>query len=117
LGWLDDAEHHEWKDLAVSEYYGHNVCVGHGDAAAPASGSTSITRRMNDSFGPETQLFDMHADPKELNNLADDPAHADVVAELHQAMLDELGEHPDAIEQRCRADLAKGYGRGEQRGW
>jgi choline-sulfatase len=115
LGYLDDAEH-PWKDQALSEYYGHNTC----------SGITMLRRgkfkyvyhsRINDSFGPETQLFDMHADPKELNNLADDPAHADVVAELHQAMLDELGEHPDAIEQRCRADLAKGYGRGEQRGW
>ena len=29
------------------------------------------------------QLFDMQADPHELNNLADDPAYKDVVAEFH----------------------------------
>ena len=109
LDYLDDADH-TWKDQALSEYYGHNVC----------SGITMLRRgkykyvyhsRINESFGPETQLFDMQADPKEFNNLADDPAHADTLAELHQAMLDELGEHPDDIEQRCRADLATGYDR------
>jgi len=29
---------------------------------------------------------------------------------MHAAMVKELGEEPDAIEQRCRAELAVGYG-------
>lgn len=109
VGYLDDADH-AWKDQALSEYYGHNIC----------SGITMLRRgkfkyvhhsRINDKFGPEAELFDMQADPSELNNLAADPARGDTIAQLHQAMLDELGEHPDDIEQRCRADLARGYGR------
>lgn len=109
LGYLDHPTH-AWKDQALSEYYGHNIC----------SGFTMFRRgrfkyvyhsRINDQYGPETQLFDMLDDPGELNDLTRDPAHADTVNRLHHAMLEELGEHPDAIEQRSRADLAKGYGR------
>ncbi|MCZ7644032.1 MAG: sulfatase-like hydrolase/transferase [Planctomycetota bacterium] len=108
LPWLDDANH-AWKDFALTEYYGHNIC----------SGITMVRRgrfkyvyhsRASESHGPERELYDLEADPKELKNLAAEPAHAATVKTLHEAMRQELGEDPDGIEERCRADLAKGYG-------
>ena len=42
-----------------------------------------------------TQLFDLHQDPRELTNLADDPAHAATLARLRQALQlwrEELGD-------------------------
>lgn len=46
---------------------------------------------------PEWELYDLAADPAELENVADDPAYAGVRAELaqHLATLQaELGDHP-----------------------
>ncbi|MBE7464537.1 MAG: sulfatase-like hydrolase/transferase [Planctomycetes bacterium] len=109
LAYLDDPRA-DWKDFALTEYYGHNIC----------SGITMVRQgrhkyvyhsRANERHGPERELFDLSADPKEHRNLAHDPAHAPLVERLHAAMLKELGEDPEAIELRCRTDYAKGYGR------
>lgn len=100
VSWMDDRTA-DWKDYALSEYYGHNV----------ASGITMYREgrykyvyhaRIDDDHGPETELYDMEADPDEFSNLAENDDHADVKDRLHEAMLDKLGEHPDAIELRCR---------------
>jgi len=109
LEWMDDPAA-EWKDTALSEYYGHNI----------ASGFTLFRRgrfkyvyhaRMDAHHGPERELYDLEADPGEFTNLAADPAHRERLAAMHVAMVRELGREPDEIEQVCRSDYARGYGR------
>jgi choline-sulfatase len=53
-------------------------------------------------FVPPPLLFDLRTDPEELQDLASDPAHADVLAECRgklQAMLD-----PQSVDALARAD-------------
>jgi N-sulfoglucosamine sulfohydrolase len=55
-----------------------------------------ILRRGDDKLGersfkaylqrPREELYDLGKDPKELHNLADDPQHAVILAELRQAV-------------------------------
>ena len=45
----------------------------------------------------------MKDDPRELRNLAEDPAHQARLAALHKAMVDEIGEDPERTEARWRA--------------
>ncbi len=44
-----------------------------------------------------TQLFDLQADPWELNNLADDPAHADTLLALDQRLRDHQRQLSDPL--------------------
>jgi choline-sulfatase len=50
----------------------------------------------------EDELFDLEADPEETENLAGDPAHADLLADLHR----ELREicDPDEVNERAHAE-------------
>lgn len=105
LPWLDNPDY-QWKDVAVSEYYGHN-----------RSSSITMLRhdgwkyvyhaRFDEEFGPQYELFNMIEDPQELKNLADDPQYSERRARMHQMMLDEIGDHPDQITQRANADIRK----------
>ncbi len=107
--WLDDPAA-GWKDLAVSEYYGHNV----------ASGSVMIRQgrfkyvyhtRPDADHAPERELYDLEKDPGEFRNLAEEPEQRDRIRAMHAALVQELGEDPETTEKRCRADYARGYGR------
>ncbi len=109
LAWMDD-ENVEWKDLAASEYYGHNI----------ASGFTMLRQgpwkyvyhnRMDENHGPEVELYNLDDDPSEFQNLADRPEHQDRVAAMHSLLVKELGNDPEDTEARCRADYARVYGR------
>ena len=110
VGWLDDAKA-AWRNIAVSEYYAHNIASGY---AMIRMGRWKYTYHTPaDAENPaERELYDMQTDPGEFKNLAADPAQAARVAAMHKALVAEVGEHPDKTEARCRADYAKGYARG-----
>jgi len=109
LAWIDDPRA-EWKDFAVSEYYGHNIASGF---VMLRAGRYKYVYHVppDDDHPAQRELYDLKADPGEFNNLADDPAYKRRIEQMQTALLKELGENPDDTEQRCRADYAKGYGR------
>jgi choline-sulfatase len=99
-----------WKDFALSEYYAHNISSGF---VMVRQGRYKYVYHTpaDDEHPAERELYDMQADPGEFHNLAADPEQQGRVRNLHEVLLAELGENPDDIEQRCRADYARGYGR------
>jgi len=101
LPWLDDHAY-AWKDLAVSEYYGHNICSGF---AMLRRGDWKYVyhTRPDADHGPERELYDMRKDPEEFHTLAGDPAQAERIADLHRQLVAELGDEPDEAERRCQA--------------
>jgi choline-sulfatase len=109
VGWLDDA-YANWKDVAVSEYYGHNIASGF---AMIRAGQYKYVYHTTPEDGkhPERELYDLSKDPGEFTNLAQEPEHESLVRDLHSALVAEIGEHPDKTEKRCRADYRQGYGR------
>jgi len=109
LGWMDDPKA-DWKDLAASEYYAHNIASGY--AMLRQGRHKYVYHTPPDAqHAAERELYDLVADPGEFTNLAAAAEHADRIAAMHKALVAELGRHPDESEQRCRADYAKGYGR------
>lgn len=107
VNYLDDGNT-DWRDIAVSEYYAHNI----------ASGMTMIRQgawkyvyhaRFDDEHGPERELYNLEDDPGEFTNLAEDPGQADRIAQLHALLAQELKRDPEEAEAHSRADLAKGY--------
>jgi choline-sulfatase len=109
LAWLDDASA-PWKDLAVSEYYGHNISSGF---AMLRRGDWKYVyhTRMNDTHGPERELFNLSEDPGEWDNRAADPAQAGRIEEMHAQLVREVGRNPEEAEAECREQYARGYGR------
>jgi choline-sulfatase len=109
LPWLDDSRTTR-KDLAVSEYYGHNIASGF---AMIRMGSYKYVYHTPPDEGhpAERELYNLLEDPGEFNNLATERAHKERINEIHAALVNEIGEEPDETEQRCRADYARGYGR------
>jgi len=107
--WLDDPQT-KWKDLAVSEYYAHNIASG--SAMIRMGRFKYVYHAQADAEHPaERELYDLDADPGEFHNLANDPEHRDCVEKMHAALVAEVGESPDETERRCRADYAHGYQR------
>ena len=109
LRWLDDPGA-GWKGLAVSEYYAHNIASGY--AMIRMGEYKYVYHTPADANHPaERELYDLQADPGEFNNLAGNAEYKDRVNAMHAALVEEIGEHPDKTEQRCRADYARGYSR------
>jgi len=112
LPWLDDANA-PWKDLAVSEYYAHNIASGY--TMIRQGDYKYVYHTPPDAKHPaQRELYDLSADPGEFTNLAQTAAEAQKsrIEAMHAALVKELGRHPDETEQVCRADYAKGYRRG-----
>ena len=89
-GWQDSLYYRYWMHLAhhhvVSHYgvrtYRHKLIYYYGEALG-TSGS------IDEPVAPEWELFDLEADPNELNNVYHDPAYADVMRDM-TAELDRL---------------------------
>jgi choline-sulfatase len=110
-GLLDDPKA-PWKDMAVSEYYAHNIASGY--VMLRKGPFKYVYHTPPDGKHPaERELYDLRSDPGEFHNLAADPAQKQRIEQMHAALVKELGEDPDKTELRCRADYAKGYGRTE----
>jgi choline-sulfatase len=82
---------------AFSEYH----------AAAAATGAFMLRRGRHKliyyvDMAPE--LFDLEADPEELNDLASIPAHADLLRDM-EAALRRIAD-PEAVDRRAKADQA-----------
>ena len=100
----------KWKDMAVSEYYAHNIASGY--AMIRMGRFKYVYHTAPDENHPaERELYDMQADPGEFNNLADDPQHKSRIEKMHAALISQIGEDPEKTEMRCRADYSKGYER------
>jgi choline-sulfatase len=111
LQWLDNGKA-KWKDLAVSEYYGHNIASGF--AMIRMADFKYVYHTPPDENHPaERELYDLKADPGEFNNLAENPEYRRRIERMHAALVAELGEDPDKTELRCRADYARGYDRSD----
>ena len=107
LDYLDDGNS-DWRDVAVSEYYAHNIASG---MAMVRQGPWKYVyhTRFDEVHGPERELYNLEEDAGEFNNLANDPAQADRIAQLHDLLAKELRRDPEDAEAQSRADLAKGY--------
>ena len=107
LNYLDD-ETSGWRDIAISEYYGHNIASG---MAMIRQGPWKYVyqTRFDADHGPERELYHLADDQGEFDNLAADPAQAERIAHLHALLTKELRRDPEAAEAQSRADLAKGY--------
>lgn len=111
--WMDDPTT-PWKDMAVSQYYAHNIASGY--AMLRTGRWKYVYHAAPDERHPaEQELYDLSADPMEFRNLARDPAYKDELQRLHRMLVKELGEDPEETERRCRAELARGYNRSGER--
>jgi choline-sulfatase len=110
--WLDDPGT-EWRDIAVSEYYAHNIASGF---AMLRMGKFKYVYHTvaDENHGSQRELYDLEADPGEFNNLAGRREYENQVRAMHVALVEEIGEDPDETEQRCRADYARGYSRSDE---
>ncbi|HEX4784178.1 MAG TPA: sulfatase-like hydrolase/transferase [Candidatus Sulfotelmatobacter sp.] len=105
--WLDDPNH-KWKDVACTEYYAQ--FIAHGIVMIRTGKWKYVYHgRPAEDMAVERELFDMETDPREFNNLANDPKHSHLIATLHARMVKEVGGDPEVTEQRSRRQLAVGY--------
>jgi len=113
LGPLLDNPAAPWKDMAVSEYYAHNIASGY--TMFRLGQYKYVYHTAADAQHPaQRELYDLSADPGEFQNLAALPDQQTRITQMHAAMIKEIGADPDETELRCRAEYAKGYHRAGQ---
>ena len=94
---LTDPENAEWDNVAYSEFC-QNKRGGGGEFPEEGVYHRMVRRdnfKLNYYHGQPCQLFDLDADPRELNDLAGNPAYAEIVEKLTAEAL--AGWDPDAI--------------------
>jgi len=109
-----------WRDFAVSEFDYAMTPMATNLGLAPRDCRLFMIadkrwKFMHAEGGLRPQLFDMEADPNELNDIATDPASADVLA----MMYDRLGQWARRMSQRTtrsEAELIEGRGKSTKRG-
>jgi len=114
--WLDDGKT-PWKDRAISQYYAHNITSGF---VMLRQGPYKYVYHSppDEHHSAQEELYDLRSDPGEFHNLASRPEHRTRCAAMLAAIVKEIGEHPDEVEERCRRDIRKGYGRPPRKqGW
>ncbi|MBT3602753.1 MAG: sulfatase-like hydrolase/transferase, partial [Candidatus Latescibacteria bacterium] len=78
----------------------------------------NVQRAFDLGFGlrPQEELYDLHADPHYMNNLASDPQHANTKKELADKLMQVLKEQDDprVVEEPCRFEHAPYAGKVEE---
>lgn len=111
--WLDKAKS-DWKDVAISEYYAHNIASGF--VMIRMGKYKYVYHTAADGNHPaERELYDLESNPGEFKNLAGEAKYKRQIRMMHAALVKELGEEPDRTEKRCRADYARGYPRSDSK--
>lgn len=98
--YLDD-ENAYWKDFAISEYYAHNISSGF-SMFRQGDYKYVYHTRADEDHGPEFELYNLKDDPDEWNNLAGKPENKVRLQEMHAAMVAEIGQNPEEIEDKWR---------------
>lgn len=120
LPFLHGEKPSDWRDFAVSEFDYAMTPMAANLGLAPRDCRLFMIadkrwKFMHAEGGLRPQLFDMEADPNELNDIATDPASADVLA----MMYDRLGQWARRMSQRTtrsEAELIEGRGKSTKRG-
>lgn len=96
----------------------HETYTAYADMDAGPTKAWMVHHRAEDEvqnlfdigFGkrPAEELYDLRTDPHYMNNLAGDPAHEEVRAELSKLLMDELVKQKDprVVEEDCRFEKA-----------
>lgn len=99
---VDDPENAEWEDIAYSEYCTEPNAPAHSDG--DQTWQQRMVRRGEWKLmlfaGMPSMLFNLREDPDELNDLANDPAAAEVLSQLTDLAL--AGWNPEAIQADIR---------------
>ena len=87
--WMHGADHNVCAHYGVRTLH-HKLIYYYGDPLGQPGA-------LDVPYQPEWELFDLDRDPAELHNVYDDPAYADVVAELKaelRRLQDQVGDEP-----------------------
>jgi len=95
------------SSLATDAVPNRSILSEYHDGGSPVGMFMLRTGRWKYNYYPgyAPELFDLGADPNELNDLALDPSYADVLARCHHALTAIVD--PDAANQTALADQAK----------
>lgn len=110
----------DWRDFAVSECDYAFRAARHLLGGSPSDARAWMLRddrwKYVEYQGYRPQLFDLQADPRELNDLGADPAHEDVCRKLHERLFDWLRGRrirttlsDEEVERRTDTHKDRGY--------